>query len=1108
MPSSRSKKRSSRRPFALSGLRLVRNTLPRFISVLLITLLGVGFFYGLRLTGPYMQANAENYLDSSNTMDITVVSTLGFDDDDIAAIAATEGVKDYYAGYSVNLLVNVNTNGISSQVISIDPRGEAGMNVPRLRDGRMPEAPGEILVEQSFVDYTASVDATRGIGDTISFASGTSEPITDTVGSDSFQIVGVADHPLFMADDRGPSDIGSGHNSFFFAISEADFTLPVRNVVYVRSASATALGTRFGPAYERAVDDQVVALEATGKVRSPLRYQSLYEQAENDLNEYRNQVVEGYQKLNDGATDLGSAHSSLNDGLSQLLDGRNTLNQGWADLQQARNTLDSGWTTLNSSRTELDNGWQQLRESKAKLEASWGQLQAAHNALLAAKKTLDDSATAITDGWNTLSAAQAAGLLPPGAFEAQSEQLSESEQDYAQGLDDYKSQLSDYEAGVKEFNSGKTEFQNAYDQLHKNEGSYQTALSQLQTGEANYNNALKTTRNAETSYDGQVSKLLNGEREYTQSLSDYNSQRQSSLAELIDAQQKILDAQADLANLKAPVWYVLGIESNAGYSTFKTESGQIEALAYIMPDIFFLIAALVSMTAITRLVDSERSQIGVFKALGYRSGAITARYLLYALSATLIGVLVGVLIGYLVVPPLIFDSLRNLFSIPSTLRPFSVSIAAVACAIALVFAVIPALFVIRRAVREAPAEAMRPAAPKAGKRIFLERFGGLWQRFSFLQKITARNLFRYKKRLFMTLFGVAGCTALMFTGLGLHDSLITLTDKQIGQVMKYNVTIDYRLANGESQADIEQKVMDTGDVAKQTAVFQETVRISNSEDTKDIILVVAFDPAKISDFVRMRERPTGFGEPRSFSLTDDGVILTEQIARQMGVQEGDQVTMRTLGNASGKFKVVGIMENYVLHDVFMTPAVYQAGFKEDCQPNRLLAIMNPDVQTLPQSLEDAADITAVTYSADSAEMLRQQLDVLNLEVIILILSAAALIFVVLFSLTSINIEERRRELASIEVLGFYDRELASYIYRENIIITVVGALAGLGLGVLLQRYIITSMEIDTFMYSRDLLWTSFVIAVALTFAFSAIVNLLMYRSLTRINMVESLKAVE
>jgi len=1048
--------------------------LPRFLSIIIITAIGVAFFAGLRITGPYMQYNTNLYLNEQNAMDISIVSTLGFDAADVAAIRNTAGVLDVYAGYNANVLVKVDRGGdeVSSQVLSIDPRTASGggLNAPKLLAGRLPATSGECLVEQKFLDVSG-----LKIGDFVYFSSGTSDSIYDTLGHSVFQIVGVAESPLFLAEDRGASEIGNGKNSYFFLIPQQDFALSAYTEVYVKSVEkgtgpagidTTTGGLRFSPAYNDQVAAQVARLEDTATTQTPLRLQALQDSANRQISLAERQIDDGQAQLDNAQAQLDAARTRLD---------------------ASQQTLDASKQKLDQSRATLDSGWSQLAAARSQLDAGWAKLGPAQDALTAAQAQLDASQQEIASGRAQLEAAQAAGLLSPGAYEQKAAELSAAEAAYEQGLAAFQAQSA--------------AFDSARDDLNAGEAAYTANRQKLQSGEDSYASGLASYRSGLAAYE-------DGEAAYAENLAKFDAAEPASQAKLDDARAKLATAQQALGDLKTPTWYVLGITDNAGFFSFQSESDQLKALATIVPAFFFLIAALVSMTAVTRLVESDRVQIGVFKALGYRSRAIVGRYFVYALAASLIGSVIGVIVAFTTLPQVIFNAFGALFQIPHLVAPFSLPYALASMGIAAFAAVVPALLVVRGAVREAPAEAMRPAAPKAGKRIFLERLAPLWRRFSFLQKVTARNLFRYKKRLLMTVFGVAGCTALMFTALGLHDALLTLPVKQYGEMLKYDVSVDFRLAAGEPQSDLDARLQASSALTAQTDVLAETLRITNGQLTKDINLVASFTPQTFGDFVNLRSRATAFNPAVSYSLTDGGVILTEQIARQLGVEVGGQVTLRTLEGVEATLPVEGIVENYTLHYVYMTADTYAQAFGTTPTPNRILGFLPAGQAKLPASVANDPDVTAVSYMSDQTASLNNQLNVLTFVIIILVAAAAALIFVVLFSLTTINIEERRRELASLEVLGMTDREIAAYIYRENIVITLIGTLVGLGLGFLLQRYVITTLEIDVFMFSRDILWTTWVFSIALTLFFALIVNLGMYRSLVRIDMVEALKAVE
>ena len=1123
-------KKTVSHPFGISAFRLVLNTLPRFISIFLITMIGVAFFSGLRVTGNYMRVNADSYLNSQNTMDIRVVSTFGIDDDDLAAIRSTSGVADVYPGYNYNLLVNLGDSAVSSQVLSIDPRGSDAINIPWLVSGRMPKWQGECLVEKSFLRHSQ-----KSLGDSVVFLSGNESDLNDILVRDSFTIVGVVECPLFLAEDRGSSEIGNGSNSYFFLIPESNFKLSVYTEIYIRCDSVAAQDSRFTDEYNLAVTEQIYQLENTAELRQPLRYKAVVDEATSELDDAQKEVDDGYteledarlelqdarRELDDGWLEIADARRELDDGWLELADARRELDDGWAELYASRPLLDDSWVTLNDSRVSLDDGWAELALSRQALDDGWAAAELGWKEIEAGRVQLEQSGQLIQLAWDALNLLLQYGL-PQWLYDLAAAPLRDLEQQYLDGLaewqvglDLYNQSIADLEEGEALYAEGKAElegyeddYQSGLASLTQAEIDYQDGIAKLNQAEIDYSTGLAKLEQGELDYREGLAELVEAEQDYAEGLAEYQTKRDDALVELADAQTEIDEGWADLRALKQPQWYVLGIRDNAGFRTFESEAAQLDALALILPGFFFLIAALVSMTAMTRLVDAERTTIATFKALGYKNIAISLRYLLYALVATSIGSVAGIALGFSILPPMIFDAFRTLFNIPHTMHPFSYEYTLISAAVAIITTVLPAMFVVRSSVRETPSQAMRPLAPKAGRRIFLEKVKPLWQRLSFLQKITARNLFRYKKRLLMTVFGVAGCTGLIFTALGLNDSLGTLTSKQFGQIYKSDVTIDFRLADDETLADFTARLDDSPDVKDYTPIYQRSMRISSPDLTKDISLIVVFDPDSLPEFIRLEARRTGWDPPPSYALDDNGVILTEQIARQFGVDIGGSINLRTLEGDSATFTVSGIVENYTMHYCYMTPAVFERAYDQTPEPNRFFIISHSGQGELPQSLLEDKTVVSVMYTTVLAGEVDNQLDVLTFVVVILIASAGILIFVVLFSLTTINIEERRRELASIKVLGFTDRELASYIYRENIILTIAGAIVGIGLGFLLQRYIITTLEIDMFMFSRDLLWTSYLISLALTFCFAVAVNLMMYRPLTRIDMVEALKAVE
>ena len=1097
-------------PFLRSALRQVRDTLPRFLSILLITVLGVAFFSGLRLTGPYMEASAEKWLDERNFMDIQIYSTMGFDDDDIHALRSTPGILNVSPGYHTNVLVKRNNSETSVLFLSLD----LGINTPELLNGRLPAKPNECLAESEWFG-----DTDARLGDTVQVFSGTSDPLNNRLAISTYTIVGVVDSPLFMAEDRGNSDIGAGHNSYFFLVLPSAFTFELYTTVYLQigfARDSAALSSavppsindalnqqrylpfsRFDDAYLKAVAPIVKALEQTAEARGAERYKKIMDEARKELDDARAKVKDGYQELQDAKDELAQARIDLEKGQIELDEGRADLDDGWAQLAQSRKKLDDGWAKSNASRPTLDVAWAEMRTSRTTLDENWAQLALS-------RTTLDEGWADYEEQRLGLEFAEANGLLDEIqlAYAKLMLQQAYEELEYGEAV---------YEGGRMRLELAEIAYQSGLAELRAGEAAYQDGVAELLAGEAAYQEGLAGLEQGEASFASALEEFNKGKDDYEAGLATFEQEYPDALAELVQAEEDITQAEKDLEALKVPKWYVLDLDSNAGFRSYKQESEQLKSIAIVIPLLFFLIAALVSMTSMTRLVDKDRTIIGTYKALGYSNMVITMRYLAYAFCASLIGGILGVIVGYNLFPPLIFNAFHAIYSVPPAPPFFSWPYAILSIAVALLSTVSPAVFVTLRTLRETPASAMRPLAPRPGKRIILERIKPLWRRLSFLHKITARNLFRYKKRALMTVLGIAGCTALMFTGFALNDSLATLGPKQFGQIQRFDVAISFNVkADPEDLRALYDYVNRSADFSSHMMVRRETVEIVGPLMTKDLAILVPEDPGSFQDYYAMRPRAASLlsrpGQP--YLLTDDGIFITEQLARQAGVVLGDIVTLRTFDNEEAQFKVSGIIENYVYHYAIMTPAVYEQAFGQAPEFNQILGLFAPGSTGLPSTVTGFEAVNGVAYTQRSADSFANITDILGFVMAILILSAAAQAFVVLFSLNTINREERARELASIKVLGFFNRELATYIYREGLVLTAVGIVLGLFFGIGLERYIINTIEIDVFMFSRDILFTSFLWSALFTALFAVIVNLLIYRPLTRIDMVSSLKAVE
>lgn len=575
-------------------------------------------------------------------------------------------------------------------------------------------------------------------------------------------------------------------------------------------------------------------------------------------------------------------------------------------------------------------------------------------------------------------------------------------------------------------------------------------------------------------------------------------------------------------NVPKPQWYVTDRSILPEHEGYGENADRMKAIGEVFPEIFFLVAALISLTTMTRMVEEERVQIGTLKALGYGKTAIVGKYLKYAFLATLLGSILGVLIGEKILPYIIIYAYQIMYPhVPDIVTPYRADYALLATGAALLCTLGATLYACYKELAAQPAELMRPPAPKEGKRIFLEHIPFIWKRLSFIWKSSIRNLFRYKKRLFMTIVGVGGCMALMLVGFGLKDSIMCIGTRQYDEIQLYDGMIYLRDTKGEeARKQVEQTLDENADVERYTDAFMKHTSISKGKHAEDAYVVVAQDAKEMEAFTVFRDRKT----QQSYHLQDSGAIVTEKLAKELKVEKGDTIRMEVGDREDAKVKISEICENYMGHYVYLSEGYYEQLSKEKPSYNTILFAMkqNAGMEMTAQEkgkadekLEAAGEavlkqdgVLNVTYMNNMEEQLSDMLQSLNLVIVVLIISAGMLAFVVLYNLNHINITERKRELATIKVLGFFDKEVGSYVYRENIVMTVMSLFFGMILGNILHRFIIVTVEVDMVMFGRIINWQSYLYSSLFTIGFSLIVNWVMYFKLKKIDMVESLKSVE
>lgn len=776
------------------------------------------------------------------------------------------------------------------------------------------------------------------------------------------------------------------------------------------------------------------------------------------------------------------------------------MNTQLSDLQNTYDTnlpiYQAQAATLAAAKVNLDAGWAQLATAKTALATSQTDYQnqsaAADIAFAAAKHKINEAEKTLAE---------------------KEEQWQEAKTEYDDGIYQLKKQKKDYYLQIadaqKKIDDGYAEINEKEDELAQAEADIKQGWEDLAQ---NKKDALQEFADAEQKLADAKDELLDGNQELAQAKLDwadgekeYWEEKADADQELADAAEKIAEGRSDLESVKEPQWYVLDRSTNLGYAGFAADADRMASLSTVFPIIFFLVAALVSLTTMTRMVEEERTLIGTYKALGYDNGRIAMKYLFYAALASVTGSIIGILIGFQVLPRVIWNSYTIMYFGPEFHPAFNWQYALTSFSIS-VFCTCSATFLAcREALKETPANLMLPRAPKAGKRIFLEYITPLWSRFSFIQKVTARNLFRYKKRLLMTIIGIAGCTGLLLSGFGVRDSVTGIITNQFDHVYRYNTLIE--LEKGQL-SDLARGILDDKSLFSDYMRYtRKNLDVTGPDAVLNAYLFVPQKTSQLKDFITLDERISG----KDVAFGPNSVVLTEKMAKKIGAETGDTIQINNSHDEPVFLTVTGVTENYTYHYIYIAPELYQSKTGDKLAYSQILAkaVYKPERQKeIADKLLAQPGIITVSYISDVRNSFSDMMESLNYVVLVLIFSAGMLAFIVLYNLTNINVTERQRELATIKVLGFYDSEVSSYIYREINILTAIGCACGLVLGVFMNALVIKTAEVDMVMFGRQIRVWSFVWSALMTFAFSFIVNLFMHFKLKKINMVESLKSVD
>ena len=992
-----------------NSFREIKKSFPRFISLIVISLLGVFVFSGLRSTAPDMMHTLDSYLDSQNTYDIKIISTLGLTDNDINALKNINGILDVEPSYTKDLLIKINSEEETIFNISSLP---TKINTLKLIEGHLPLFNNEIVVEPNFLSKN-----NKKIGDKLL--------LDDSFNTKEVTIVGTITSTLYYTNtrinqNRGSTSIGSGTINYYAYVLPSNFKDEYYSNLYLTLNDTLPLETN-SKEYNELIDNITNKINDIKEEQELYRYNEIYNKAKEEIDKEETKV-----------------NNELNKALKEI-------NSNQTKLNNAKKTLDKAKKDLNTFKKELDKASKQITEAKN----SYNKTLQTYNLK---ESTLQDSLTTLNNSITELE-----NLL--NIYPDNEELLTK--------LNELKTNKSQIELLIKTKQT-----------LTANEKTYQTNLTKYNNSLTTYNKNLKT-------YNSNVSELNKAKKEY-------NSNKTKALNEIAEAREK-------LKEIKKTTWYINDRKSYQTYTDYINDTESITNLALLFPIVFFAVAVLVSLISMNRMVEDDRSEIGTLKSLGFSNLEIMHKYSLFAFLATIIGSILGSIGGSIFIPTIIFNIYGMLFDLPSLIIGLNLKINILSFLITSICICGATIITTHLILKEKPSELMRPKPPKNGKRVFLENIKFIWNHLKFSKKVIIRNIFRYKKRVLVTIFGIAGCTALVLCGFCIKDAIVDINEMQYGQTFKFDNMI-YVTDYNEDKIN---SILDNKDITLKTPVMLLNANVNNTS----VNMFITESNKDLSNVVNLVDHQT----KEIITLPEDEVIISDKLSELENIKVGDTIEVIDIDNNSYELKVSGIVNNYIGHYIYLSKSLYNK-FNNNYSPNIIytntIELTPKEKDKLKEELLQNEEIRNITYKQDLMESVDNMLKSLDKVVVILIILAALLSFVVLYNLSNININERQREIATLKVLGFYNKEVDNYITSENIILTIIGLSLGLFGGYFLTESVIKTVEMDMARFIYDISINSYFYAAIISIIFTIIVNIVTHFTLKRIDMIESLKSVE
>lgn len=1094
----------------------------RFFSILCLMILGSFALVGLKVAGPDMRATGKHYFTKHNLADITVISDYGIDEDDQAVINKTSNLDKIEYGYLKDVVIKD-----SKTSIRIFSKPE-NISTYELVDGKLPETDDEIAISNSY----------RGeynIGDTIQFTEKEDIAGNTVLTNHVYKVVGyVLSSEVISNVNLGQTTAGTGDLKGYAVVIPDVFDSDV--YMMARLTFKDTIGVDpYSDKYIDLIQEHKNELSTLLKDQPEKRLATIKSEYQADIDEGQQKIDEAKEKLRDAKTELDDAKSKIDDAKKEVSENEQKINDAETEISTKEQELEKQKVLLSQKQKEYNTGVSTLNEKKAEMKAAKEKLDQSQKEIDTNIAELKAGKKQYTDGISLLEQ-QMAGInqsLENPNLTAQeqetlktqlavaNEKLKQTKAAYKQyKTETYEPGMAKLQAAQETLDQKKGELQVAQATITTNEKKLATAKQNLTAGDQKIYKATRQLNTAKATFAENKQKLADAkveisdnEKTYKEKLKEYQDSKVEADQEIAENEKKLADAQETLNELKAPVYSLNSrreTPGSEGYRIYDSISSIIDSLANVFPIFLYFVAALVTFTTMTRFVDEERTNSGTLKAIGYSNHDIIKKFTIYGLLSSILGSVIGIILGHTVLPAIVYSAYKTGFTLPKIELHINWGVSILALILALISAVVPAYVVAKKELQDRPANLLLPKPPTSGSKIFLEYITPIWNRMSFTHKVTARNIFRYKKRMFMTIFGVCGSVALLFTGFGVQHSISGIGERQFGEIIHYDLIVaknDNLTENQEKDID---ELLNSDTVKQQSPIhYEELSKVAGStKDKQTIKLIVPEDSDTFNEYIELVNRKTN----DELALKDDGAIISERLAKLLGVAKGDKITINDSNNNEITIKVTDITEMYMGHFIFMNANAYQEVFNQNYSANANLVTLttsnkeNTEIQATEfMNLSGVKGVVQNTTLTTQIDTIVHSLDKIMK---VLILVATLLAIVILYNLTNINVSERIRELSTIKVLGFYNGEVTMYIYRETLILSLFGIIVGYGFGFLLHRYIITAVPPDDVMFNPELWITTFIIPAIIIAVTTVVLGFFINKKLKHVDMLEALKSVE